>query len=76
MKTIYTKKQLLEKVQQKSQAAKRMELASKIAKHDPPPIILPAALQPVDRKLLAKTAKRLQRSRDVVRGMKCDPSEN
>lgn len=76
MKTIYTKKQPLEKVQQESQAAERMELAREIAKHDPPPIILPAASQAVDRKLLAKTAARLQKRKSVLATIKCSPVKN
>jgi hypothetical protein len=46
----------------------RLELADRIAKHDPP------GLHPVvDKELLAGTARRLQRSVDVLKEMKCDP---
>jgi hypothetical protein len=48
-----------------------LALAERIAKHAPP-IQVPQ----VDVRLLVKTAKRLQRSKDVVRHMKCDPREN
>jgi hypothetical protein len=46
-----------------------LALAKRIGAHEAPPIMLPV----VDRKLLEKTAKRLQRTADVVRDMKCDP---
>jgi hypothetical protein len=48
-----------------------LALAERIAKHSPP-IQVPQ----VDGRLLIKTAKRLQRTADVLRDMKCDPREN
>jgi hypothetical protein len=57
----------------RSHGAERMALAQRIAKHDPPRIILPAALKPVDRKLLAKTAARLQKQKSVLAAIKCSP---
>ena len=67
----HPKHNLLDKLQQESLSAERLELARQIAAHDPPPIILPAALRPVDRELLAKTAARLRRSKSVLVGEKC-----
>jgi enoyl-CoA hydratase/carnithine racemase len=51
--------------------ADRLELAKRIAKHQ-----APGMHRKVDAKLLAKTAKRLQRCADVVRDMPCDPRKN
>jgi hypothetical protein len=52
--------------------ADRLALAKRIGAHKAPPIMLPV----VDRKLLAKTAKRLRKSRDVVRDEPCSPVKN
>jgi hypothetical protein len=49
-------------------------LIEQIARHEAPPIILPAALQPVDRELLAKTAARLQKQKSVLATIKCSPN--
>ena len=49
--------------------ADRLALAQHIARH-------PAPVPPVDKTLLVKTAKRLQRCGDVLRDMACDPREN
>ncbi len=68
---IYPKKKLLDKVRQESRDAEMLALAQRIAKHE-----APGMHRTVDKKLLEKTAKRLQRTADVVRGMKCDPREN
>jgi len=48
------------------------KLVKRIAAHEPPPI----TRWKVDLTLLEKTAKRLQRCKDVVRDMKCDPRIN
>jgi hypothetical protein len=68
---IHPKKKLLDKVRQESRDAEMLALAQRIAKHQASGIH-----RTVDKKLLEKTAKRLQRTPDVVRGMKCDPREN
>jgi hypothetical protein len=69
--TIYPKQKPLDKVRQEALGAERLELARRIAKYDPPPIILPAASRPVDKKLLAITARRLQRQKSVLATIKC-----
>jgi hypothetical protein len=51
-------------------------LAERITQHKAPPIILLAALQPVDRKLLAKTAARLQKQKSVLATIKCSEVKN
>jgi hypothetical protein len=48
-----------------------LALAERIAQH-----AAPIQVAQVNRRLLIKTAKRLQRTVDVVRDMKCDPREN
>jgi hypothetical protein len=48
-------------------------LVKRIARHTAPPIILPAASKSVDRKLLARTAARLRRSKSVLASVKCSP---
>jgi hypothetical protein len=48
-------------------------LAERIARHQAPPIIVPSALQPVDKQLLARTARRLRKSKSVLVGEKCSP---
>jgi hypothetical protein len=53
-----------------------MFLAERISRHEPNPIILPAALRPVDRELLAKTAARLQKQKSVLATIKCSPVKN
>jgi hypothetical protein len=68
---IYPKQKLIDKVEQDSLGAERLELARQIAEYDPPPIMLPAALKPIDGKLLAKTAARLQRQKSVLATIKC-----
>ena len=68
---VYPKQNLIDKVRQEALGAERLELARRIAEHDPPPIMLPAALKPVDRKLLAKTTARLQRQKSVLATIKC-----
>jgi hypothetical protein len=68
---VYPKEKLFDKLQQEFLRAERLELARQIAEYDPPPIMLPAALKPVDRKLLAITAARLRRSKSVLVGEKC-----
>jgi hypothetical protein len=47
-------------------------LVERIARHKAPPIILPM----VNRELLAKTAKRLRKSKDVLLAEKCSPVKN
>jgi hypothetical protein len=51
--------------------AERLALAKRIAKHQ-----APTQVRPVDKKLLARTARRLQRCANVVRDMVCDPRKN
>ncbi len=51
--------------------AERLALAKRIAKHQ-----ASTQVSPVDKPLLAKTARRLQRSVNVVRDMVCDPRKN
>ena len=47
-------------------------LVERIARHKAPPIILPV----VNWELLAKTAKRLRKSKDVLLAEKCSPVKN
>jgi hypothetical protein len=49
----------------------RMALAHRIAAHDPP-----TQARQVDKKLLAETARRLQRSEEVLLALPCDPRPN
>ncbi len=49
----------------------RLALAQRIAMHKPP-----IQAPPVDTALLVKTARRIQRSTDVLRHMPCDPGKN
>ena len=51
--------------------ADRLALAERISKHEAP-IPMPR----VDKALLIKSAKRLQRTVDVVRNTPCDPRAN